>query len=405
VKFTRDGVVRMARLHHFLSAISGLYYPNVTPGGALGKGEYFYDNGSGDRFVIGWTKDAFVALAFAHESDRSEFDEDEDDRRPLVHLKKLPPRLVPFAKKLAAGVENLATAGMWGIGEKATLSDRVTSKTPWAHGLEMLAGFGCTPEETLDGWLELMSLAPAHGALALRLADGTKRIGAADERVLFTLPNEVETITLEAARTTQGSFAQGGVAWRVPRARLEAMAKERACAQQERVANAVAPDDRALFEAARANRTDEIAALVARGANVDARTVQGQWAHTPAGDTPLIQACKKGGREAALALLRAGANPSLVNSFGQSGLLWAARERMGDVVEACLAAGADPNLADTHGETPILHAAQGGDLAMVERLLAVGAKADAKMYNGVTPADRASFHGHFAIARLLRERS
>jgi ankyrin repeat protein len=170
------------------------------------------------------------------------------------------------------------------------------------------------------------------------------------------------------------------------------------------VAAALDPDDRALFDAARANDAAAVKALLAKGAvHVDARTVRGQWEHTPAGDTPLVQACKKGAGDAALALLDGGADPKAVNQFEQSALLWAARSKLGAVVSRCLARGADVNLADSAGETPLLYAAQNGDEAMVDELLRAGARAEAKTRSGVTAADRAGFHGHLALMRRLRD--
>ncbi len=70
---------------------------------------------------------------------------------------------------------------------------------------------------------------------------------------------------------------------------------------------------------------------------------------------------------------RSGADPDAYNVVKRTGLLWAVREGVRDVVDACLDAGGNPDLADSHDEAPLLWAAQAGDGVMVERLVASGA--------------------------------
>jgi ankyrin repeat protein len=236
----------------------------------------------------------------------------------------------------------------------------------------------------------------------MRLASGKRtRVTAAEQDQLLVLPEGIAAIDLAAAGAVKRNLAAIGVAWSVPRGRILELHKAKHDADAARIADALTPDERALFEAARANAARQVGVLLARGVGVDVRTVEGQWKHTPAGDTPLIQACKQGAREAALALVAGGADPNARNRFEQTGLLWAARAGFRDVVAACLAAGGDPNLADTSEEAPLLWAAQAGDVEMVERLIAAGAEIQRRTHSGVTAGERAGMHAHYELAKRL----
>jgi hypothetical protein len=399
----------MARLHHVLFTLSGLYYGGGgTWHGTSKHGWYAWDNGSGDRLVIAWNPRALVGLVFDHESDRSEHDVDEDERAPLRWLEGIRGPAKALATTTAADFENLVTAGLWSTKTTIELSDAVKQRGG-THGLDLVAGFGLPPDEAVFGktlrqsWLELSSLEESHARIAMRLASaGVTRVTAAEQDALLELPDGCETISLAAAREAKQALASVGIAWNVPRRRiLEQQAAKRA-RDEARVASALAPDERALLEAARANDAKRIGALLARHAPVDVRTVEGQWPYTPAGDTPLIQACKAGAREAALALVAAGADPNARNRFGQTGTLWAVRAGLRDVVDACLSAGGDPDIADAHDEAPLLWAAQAGDAELVERLIAAGATVGRRTRSGITAGERAAMHGHYELAKRLR---
>ena len=98
----------------------------------------------------------------------------------------------------------------------------------------------------------------------------------------------VEELVPDGARLGLASL---GVRWSVPRKRILTLDTAKRAADKTRIENALTAHERALFEAARANDRRKIVGLLAAGVNVDVRTVDGQWAYTPAGDTPLIQAC------------------------------------------------------------------------------------------------------------------
>jgi hypothetical protein len=408
-EFTRARVIEMTRLHHALFTLSTLYFGEAggTWHGTSKLGWYAYGNGCGDRFDFAWNPRGFVGLVFDHESERSQYNIDEDERTPFRWLRGITGPAKALAVATAVGFENNVTAGMWTTGTKLTLSDPVTSPRA-IHGMELVAGFGLSPAEAVFGktlrqnWLELSSLGETHARIAIRLAGArSTEVTAAEQDQLLELPDGCQTISLSDAQQVKEGLASLGVRWSVPRKRILALHAAKRAADKARIESALSADERALFEAARANNRRKIGALLAAGVNVEVRTVDGQWAYTPAGDTPLIQACKAKSRSAALALISSGADPNAHNKFKQTGLLWAVRQGMRDVVKACLDAGGNPDLADWHDEAPLLWAAQAGDTAMVERLIAGGATINRRTRSGVTAGERAGMHGHHALAKRL----
>jgi ankyrin repeat protein len=125
--------------------------------------------------------------------------------------------------------------------------------------------------------------------------------------------------------------------------------------------------DEALAWAARSDRAEAIALLVARGACLEADVYRG---------TPLMWAAACGATAAADALLALGADASGRSSFGgpahgdgATPLHLAAQNGADAVVDLLLAAGADPTARDAlHDAPPAGWAAHGGHLALAERL-------------------------------------
>jgi hypothetical protein len=412
-RVTRSHVVAMARLHHVLWSFSGLWFSGARPLGQLlgtaGSGGYLSDDGSGDRLHLVWTAHAIVGVVFDHESERSQYAIDRRERDPLASLHGLPPVLASLARRAAKGLEDLVTAGLWAADDESGVS---FSDRDAVHGLEHFAGFLLDEEEALFGdhltqnWLELSSLSEAQGRLAVRLAraaaNGPVSLGKHDEEILVTPPPDRDgPLDPAVAKAVRGALLEAGITWKVPLARIRAdIAKARAT-NDARVSAALSADARALFDAARANDAVGVARGASAGVDLDVRTIEGQWDHTPAGDTPLIQACKAASADAALALLRAGADPNAANSFGQSALVWAVRAKLVEVARECLARGADPNLAERDGTSALHHAAADGASELVELLLAKGASTTAKRWNGYTPAEMARVRGHTSLAKRL----
>ncbi|MCA9667574.1 MAG: ankyrin repeat domain-containing protein [Myxococcales bacterium] len=381
----RQVLIEGARLHHVLASISSIYYEDVSFSEWQGdeeQGSYAYDNGQGDRLTMRWLapgpsaaaarRGPLCGLAFGHESERSQYERDEDERT-LEALGALPLPLRALAEGVADEMERLVTAGMWTVGDgEATLTDEVGPSTHWAHGLEMYAGFALPGEQALFGdrllqsWLEAFSLDEAHARLALRLAEqsrrGPLRVEADAQQVLLTVPlgDTTRVLAPRALETAATQLGQLGIRWRVPRAELTARNRW-----------------------ARAQRRAQAASETA--------------------DPPLVEAIKGGRYDAALALVIAeGVELDARNAFGQTALNWAARRDATEVGLALLQRGADATLAETSGLTPLHFAAQEGNAKLVQALLERGADPRAENYSGVTPIDRAGMHQRASIVALLR---
>ena len=133
-------------------------------------------------------------------------------------------------------------------------------------------------------------------------------------------------------------------------------------------------------------------------------------AQTYAGETGLMLCCKrsffsiayngKGKPDLAAILLAAGANPSLSDKKGLTGLMYAARDGNLKVVEILLEHDKKQNLdfCDFEGKTALMHAVKGGHIEVAERLLEAGASTDLKSTDGKTICD----HAHKNISRHLK---
>lgn len=121
-------------------------------------------------------------------------------------------------------------------------------------------------------------------------------------------------------------------------------------------------------------------------------------------DTPLHIAAMTGRTEAALYLVRRGANIEARNTSNQSPLLYAAYVGNAALVDTLISRGAQFDYQDARGNSPVLFAARGGHLAVVERLAAKGAKLDLRGNLGRTPLYAAAMNGHAGIVKLLLSR-
>lgn len=124
--------------------------------------------------------------------------------------------------------------------------------------------------------------------------------------------------------------------------------------------------DPAWFEAAKSGDVETLHAMIARGANVDARDEHD--------DTALTWAAVGGHAEAARALLQAGANPDLRQYEGATALMLAADRGRLDVVRALVEANAGLNLKHPGNYISALDfAARAGHKAVVDFLDESGA--------------------------------
>jgi ankyrin repeat protein len=198
-------------------------------------------------------------------------------------------------------------------------------------------------------------------------------------------------------------------------------------------ASAQAADNSPLFEAIGREDKAAIEALLAKGADVNARAFDGTTPLLRAamyrtkdiaelllakgadvnarregvlgGDTPLHVAAGnlRGIKDVVELLLAKGADINARNRFGATPLYEAVRNGNKDVADLLLAKDADVNAKDANGYTPLHKAAMEGRKDVVELLLAKGADINAKNTFGHTPLDEAAAQGKKDVAELLKE--
>ena len=131
-----------------------------------------------------------------------------------------------------------------------------------------------------------------------------------------------------------------------------------------------APDDLALVDAARTQDESKVRALLARNADVNARSEDGS--------TALLWAAHWNDVATAGLLIRAQADPNIANDFGMTPLSRACTNGSAALVELLLTAGANPNARIATGETPVMTCASTGNADAVRALIARGADVNAK---------------------------
>ena len=151
-----------------------------------------------------------------------------------------------------------------------------------------------------------------------------------------------------------------------------------------------------LFLAALAGDRDNIALLLAKGADPNRRMdLIGMFPSSPLftavtfGETPTIQA-----------LLQGGADMHERDNDGMTALHWAVVAHHPEAVKALLAAGADVNAVDHFGYTPLLYAAtiDFGDSQTVTMLLKAGADPNMKDKKGGTALAHARDYPYISAA-------
>jgi ankyrin repeat protein len=122
-----------------------------------------------------------------------------------------------------------------------------------------------------------------------------------------------------------------------------------------------------------------------------------------ADDSPLFEAVKNGDKAAVEALLAKGADVNAKDKDGCTPLHWAASQGNSNVIKLLLAKGADVNAKDKDGRTPLHWAASPfqANLNIIELLLAKGADVNAKNADGITPLYRVVFFGKKDTVELL----
>jgi ankyrin repeat protein len=180
-----------------------------------------------------------------------------------------------------------------------------------------------------------------------------------------------------------------------------------------------------LFIAIRENRTDDVRALLKKGAKTEAKN----WL----GMTPLMWAAMIGNESACAALIESkanvkadciygsaletgilGGNPKVIRLLLDNGatfskervdkitaLMAAADQGHTEILRMLLAAKADVNAADEAGMTALMHASRRGQAENAKLLLDAGANVNTSDIFGMTALHYAALNGHVDAARLL----
>jgi ankyrin repeat protein len=189
---------------------------------------------------------------------------------------------------------------------------------------------------------------------------------------------------------------------------------------------ALAGTDAPLADAAKKKDRAKVAALLEKGAAVNAAQADGttalHWAayhddlptaallvkagaSAKAGNrygvTPLSLACANGSAEAVRLLLKAGADPNTTLRGGETALMTAARTGKVGPVKLLLDGGAKVNAKDRKGQTALMWAAAEGHADVVSALLASGAEFKGALPSGFTPLLFAAREGRIEVARVL----
>src|SRR5262245_8174064 len=122
-----------------------------------------------------------------------------------------------------------------------------------------------------------------------------------------------------------------------------------------------------------------------------------------AGDSPLVEAAKKGDAATVRALIAKRVDVNEPGRDGSTALLWAAYNSDLGMAQALVAAGARVNSANKYGVTPLLQASRTGAAPVVQALLRAGADSKLAHPEGETALMAASYAGSIDTVRLLLE--
>ncbi|GAB1575906.1 ankyrin repeat domain-containing protein [Bordetella petrii] len=127
------------------------------------------------------------------------------------------------------------------------------------------------------------------------------------------------------------------------------------------------PESR-LRQAAASGDAAQVRALLAQGADIEARDARGR--------TPLLIATHHGHAAAARALIEAGADVNAKDAIQDSPYLYAGARGLDEILALTLAHGADLESVNRYGGTALIPAAERGHVATVRTLIEVGVAVD-----------------------------
>ncbi len=148
-----------------------------------------------------------------------------------------------------------------------------------------------------------------------------------------------------------------------------------------------------IFNAAAKDDLPRVKALLAGGADENAKTAEGV--------TALMVAVKEGHLDVARALINADSDLNAKDKYGNTALIYASNRGQLETLRALLDAKAAYDARDNDGNSALIDASGRGQLAVVQELLARGANVNAASKDGVTPLIAASYRGDRAVIQVL----
>lgn len=145
-----------------------------------------------------------------------------------------------------------------------------------------------------------------------------------------------------------------------------------------------------LIRAVDENKLEDVAELLARGADPNTPDAQG--------NTLLMIAVLKGNTGLVKLLLDAGAKPNLRNRHGDSAIMLASYQGFEGLVRQLYVRGAEIN---HKGWNPLIYAATNGHAQVVQMLLGVGAEINSASDNGTTALMMAARNNHVETVKVL----
>ena len=212
-------------LHHLLCCTSAIQFDDQRCNwtGDLTKGSFFYDNGSGDAYIVVWEGERLMGLTFDHESDRSPYaaeepDWEDEDWLFLKWLGDFPAALEPLFAQACPSLE-AATAGVWCDGGKLTVDDDVEESLE--HGLWMFDRHTVPAREAVMSgptpWIETMSISPVQGELVLELLDRAAqlpwRLTKDEITKIMTVGFPIEESPICGVKQSQQMLRTAGFLW------------------------------------------------------------------------------------------------------------------------------------------------------------------------------------------------